>query len=40
MKLLLAEDDPHNRDMLSRRLHRRGYEVLATEDGLQAVELR
>jgi two-component system, cell cycle response regulator DivK len=38
MKLLLAEDDPHNRDMLSRRLHRRGYEVLATEDGQQAVE--
>lgn len=38
MKLLLAEDDPHNRDMLSRRLLRRGYEVLMAENGQQAVE--
>lgn len=37
-KLLLAEDDANNRDMLSRRLRRRGYEILATKDGLQAVE--
>ena len=37
-KLLLAEDEPQNRDMLSRRLRRRGYEVLAAGDGLQAVE--
>ena len=33
-KLLLVEDNEMNRDMLSRRLRRRGYEVVTAEDGL------
>lgn len=37
MKLLLVEDNPMNRDMLSRRLTRRGYTVVTAEDGEQAV---
>lgn len=32
-KILLVEDNPMNRDMLSRRLIRRGYEVVCAEDG-------
>jgi CheY-like chemotaxis protein len=32
-KILLVEDNPMNRDMLSRRLLRRGYEVVCAEDG-------
>ena len=39
MKLLIVEDDIANRDMLSRRLIRRGFEVVGAADGLQAVEL-
>ena len=31
--ILLVEDNPMNRDMLSRRLIRRGYTVLTAEDG-------
>jgi CheY-like chemotaxis protein len=31
--ILLVEDNEMNRDMLSRRLARRGYEVLIAEDG-------
>lgn len=38
MKLLLAEDDPRNRDMLVRRLRRRGFEVLEAADGAAAIE--
>jgi two-component system cell cycle response regulator DivK len=36
-KLLLVEDNEMNRDMLSRRLVRRGYEVLVATDGAQGV---
>ncbi len=36
-RILLVEDNEMNRDMLSRRLMRRGYEVLLAEDGAQAV---
>lgn len=39
MKLLLAEDDPRSRDMLVRRLRRRGFEVLEAADGQQAIDL-
>ena len=38
-KILLVEDDPMNVDMLSRRLVKRGYEVVVAVDGLQAVAL-
>lgn len=37
-KLLLVEDNELNRDMLSRRLARRGYEVVFAFDGLAAVD--
>ena len=38
-KLLLVEDNEMNWDMLSRRLRRRGYEVVIAVDGRQGVEL-
>lgn len=38
LKILLVEDNEDNRDMLSRRLLRRGYEVVTAADGAQAVE--
>ena len=38
-KILLVEDNEMNRDMLSRRLERRGYEVVIAADGGQGVEL-
>ncbi len=38
-RLLLVEDNDANADMLSRRLHRQGFEVLLATDGLQAVEV-
>ena len=38
-KILLVEDNEMNRDMLSRRLTRRGYEVVIAIDGQQGVEL-
>ena len=38
-KLLLVEDNEMNRDMLSRRLVRRGYEVEIAVDGAQGVEM-
>jgi two-component system, cell cycle response regulator DivK len=38
-KLLLVEDNEMNRDMLSRRLLRRGYEVAIAVDGAQGVEM-
>lgn len=37
-KLLLVEDNDMNRDMLSRRLTRRGYEVLIAVDGQQGID--
>ncbi len=36
-KILLVEDNEMNRDMLSRRLERRGYTVLIAEDGEQGI---
>ncbi len=38
-RILLVEDDEMNRDMLSRRLVKRGYEVTIATDGEQGVEL-
>ena len=38
-KILLVEDDEMNRDMLSRRLTRRGYTVVIAEDGQQGVDM-
>ena len=38
-RLLYVEDNEMNRDMLSRRLQRRGYEVLIAVDGEQGIKL-
>ena len=38
-KLLLVEDNEMNRDMLTRRLQRQGFEVVCAEDGPTAVDL-
>ncbi|HEX8128045.1 MAG TPA: response regulator [Pyrinomonadaceae bacterium] len=38
-KILLVEDNEMNRDMLSRRLMRKGYEVSIAVDGRQGVEM-
>jgi two-component system, cell cycle response regulator DivK len=38
-KLLLVEDNEMNRDMLSRRLMRKGYEVVIAVDGAEGVLL-
>jgi two-component system cell cycle response regulator DivK len=38
-KILLVEDNEMNRDMLSRRLARKGFEVVIAVDGVQAVEM-
>ena len=37
--LLLVEDNEMNRDMLSRRLQRRGYQVELAVDGQQGVDM-
>jgi two-component system cell cycle response regulator DivK len=37
--ILLVEDNEMNRDMLSRRLQRRGYEVIIAVDGQQGVAM-
>lgn len=39
IKILLVEDNEMNRDMLSRRLERRGYAVVIAVDGQQAVDM-
>ena len=36
--ILLVEDNEMNRDMLSRRLERRGYEVVLAVDGAEGVD--
>ena len=36
-KILIVEDNEMNRDMLSRRLQRKGFEVVMAEDGQQGV---
>jgi len=38
-KILLVEDNEMNRDMLSRRLLRKGFEVVIAVDGNQAVNM-
>ena len=37
MKILLVEDNEMNRDMLRRRLERRGFQVLTAIDGREAL---
>ena len=39
LKILLVEDNEMNRDMLSRRLQRRGYEVILAFDGESGVAM-
>jgi CheY-like chemotaxis protein len=39
LKILLVEDNEMNRDMLSRRLERRGYEVIIAVDGKQGCDI-
>jgi CheY-like chemotaxis protein len=38
-KILLVEDNEMNRDMLSRRLERKGYSISVALDGQQAMEM-
>ena len=38
-KILLVEDNEMNRDMLSRRLQRRGYEIVIAIDGAVGVAM-
>jgi CheY-like chemotaxis protein len=38
-RILLIEDNEMNRDMLSRRLAKRGYEVVTAVDGQQGLDL-
>ena len=38
-KILIVEDNEMNRDMLQRRLERRGYEIVCAVDGPQGIEL-
>jgi two-component system cell cycle response regulator DivK len=38
-KILLVEDNEMNRDMLSRRLIRKGYDVVLAMDGAQGVDM-
>jgi CheY-like chemotaxis protein len=38
-KILLVEDNEMNRDMLSRRLTRKGYDIVLAEDGQRAIDM-
>ncbi|NEQ42987.1 MAG: response regulator [Leptolyngbya sp. SIOISBB] len=38
IKILLVEDNEMNRDMLSRRLQRKGYDVVIATDGIEGLE--
>ena len=38
-KILLVEDNEMNRDMLSRRLSRKGFDVVIAVDGQQGVDM-
>jgi two-component system, cell cycle response regulator DivK len=38
-RILLVEDNELNRDMLSRRLQRKGYEILIAVDGQEGVAM-
>ena len=37
-RILLVEDNEMNRDMLSRRLIRKGFDVTVAQDGLEALD--
>ena len=38
-KILIVEDNEMNRDMLSRRLERKGFDVVMAEDGAKGVDM-
>ncbi|HUQ04482.1 MAG TPA: response regulator [Kofleriaceae bacterium] len=38
-RILLVEDNEMNRDMLSRRLQKKGFDVICASDGQSAVEM-
>lgn len=38
-KILIVEDNEMNRDMLSRRLERKGFSVVMAEDGQKGVDM-
>lgn len=38
VRILIAEDNPENLDMLRRRLERRGYTILVAENGQLAID--
>jgi len=38
-RILIVEDNEMNRDMLSRRLSRKGFEVVLAEDGARGVDM-
>ncbi len=38
-RILIVEDNEMNRDMLSRRLRRKGYETICAEDGRRGIDL-
>jgi CheY-like chemotaxis protein len=38
-KILIVEDNPKNRNMLSRRLIKRGYEIVMAEDGQEGIDM-
>ena len=37
-RILLVEDNDFNRDMMSRRLHKSGFDVLFARDGVEAIQ--
>ena len=39
MKILLVEDNELNRDMLTRRLERKEYQVLCAKNGQEAIDI-
>jgi two-component system, cell cycle response regulator DivK len=39
VKILLVEDNEMNRDMLSRRLQRKGYDIAIATDGAEGIEM-
>jgi CheY-like chemotaxis protein len=38
-KILIVEDNEMNRDMLSRRLIRKGFDIIMAEDGQEGVDM-
>ena len=38
-KILLVEDNEMNKDMLSRRLMKKGYDVIFAVDGQEAIDM-